>query len=154
MNAVIAQKNLGTVLSIRGSVVDVYFEHALPSINNLLRAGKEGRVLIEAWMQLDPHRVRGIAMTPPQGLTRGAPVIDTGKPLEVPVGKGIRARMFNVFGNTIDRGPPLQDVQPRSIHRAPPALNERVTQTQIFETGIKAIDVLMPLERGGKAGLF
>jgi F-type H+-transporting ATPase subunit beta len=154
MNAAIAQKDLGTVLSIRGSVVDVYFEHALPAINNLLRAGKEGRVLIEVWMQLDPHRVRGIAMTPPQGLTRGAPVKDTGKPLEIPVGKGIRGRMFDVFGNTIDRGPPLQGVQWQSIHRAPPALDERVTQTQIFETGIKAIDVLMPLERGGKAGLF
>lgn len=154
MNAAIAQKDLGTVLSIRGSVVDVYFEHALPAINNLLRAGKEGRVLIEVWMQLDPHRVRGIAMTPPQGLTRGAPVKDTGKPLEVPVGKGIRGRMFDVFGNTIDRGPPLQEVHSQSIHRTPPPLDERVTQTEIFETGIKAIDVLMPLERGGKAGLF
>jgi F-type H+/Na+-transporting ATPase subunit beta len=154
MNAAIAQKNLGTVLSIRGSVVDVYFEHGLPAINNLLQAGKEGRVLIEVWMQLDPHRIRGIAMTPPQGLTRGASVKDTGKPLEVPVGKGIRGRMFDVFGNTIDRGPPLQGVQLQSIHRDPPALDERVTQTEIFETGIKAIDVLMPLERGGKAGLF
>jgi F-type H+-transporting ATPase subunit beta len=154
MNAAIAPKDLGTVLSIRGSVVDVYFEHALPAINNLLRAGKDGRVLIEVWMQLDPHCVRGIAMTPPQGLTRGAPVKDTGKPVEIPVGKGIRGRMFDVFGNTIDRGPPLQEVHTQSIHRAPPALNERVTQTEIFETGIKAIDVLMPLERGGKAGLF
>ena len=62
--------------------------------------------------------------------------------------------MFDVFGNTIDRGPPQQRIHTQSIHRAPPALNERVTQTEIFETGIKAIDVLMPLERGGKAGLF
>lgn len=156
MNAMIAPKDLdlGTVLSIRGSVVDVYFDHALPAINNLLRGGKDGQVLIEVWMQLDPHCVRGIAMTPPQGLTRGARVKDTGKPLEIPVGKGIRGRMFDVFGNTIDRGPPLQETHTQSIHRAPPALNERVTQTEIFETGIKAIDVLMPLERGGKAGLF
>jgi F-type H+/Na+-transporting ATPase subunit beta len=154
MNAVVAPKNEGTVLSIRGNVVDLYFEHELPAINNLVRAGRDGRVLIEVWAQLDTHRVRGIAMTAPQGLARGAPALDSGKPIEVPVGKGIRSRMFDVFGNTIDRGPPLQDIQLKSIHQAPPTLAERATQSEIFETGIKAIDILMPLERGGKAGLF
>ncbi len=98
--------------------------------------------------------MRGIALTPPQGLTRGAPVEDTAGPLKVPVGKSIRSRMFDVFGRTIDRGPPLTDVESRSIHHAPPTLAERATRSEIFETGIKAIDVLMPLERGGKAGLF
>ena len=93
-------------------------------------------------------------MTPPQGLARGTSVEDTGGPLKVPVGKAIRSRMFNVFGQTIDRGAKLADVELRSIHRSPPTLAERATQSEIFETGIKAIDVLMPLERGGKAGLF
>jgi F-type H+-transporting ATPase subunit beta len=149
-----ASDNHGTVLSVRGSVVDVHFDRNLPSINNLLRAGDEGQVLIEVWAQLDAHRIRGIAMTPPQGLTRGTSVEDTGGPLKVPVGKAIRSRMFDVFGRTIDRGATLADVELRSIHRAPPSLADRATKAEIFETGIKAIDVLMPLERGGKAGLF
>jgi F-type H+/Na+-transporting ATPase subunit beta len=154
MTAINTSGNHGTVLSVRGSVVDVQFECTLPSINTLLRAGDKGQVLIEVWAQLDAHRVRGIAMTPPQGLARGTSVEDTGGPLEVPVGKTIRSRMFDVFGRTIDRGPPLGGVEMRSIHRSPPTLAERATQAEIFETGIKAIDVLMPLERGGKAGLF
>ena len=79
---------------------------------------------------------------------------DTRGPLMVPVGKAIRSRMFNVFGQTIDRAGDLADVELRSVHRSPPTLAERITQSEIFETGIKAIDVLMPLERGGKAGLF
>jgi F-type H+/Na+-transporting ATPase subunit beta len=144
----------GTVLSVRGSVIDVRFDHGLPPINSLLRAGDSAQVLIEVWAHLDANRVRGIAMTPAQGLARGARVEDTGGPLKVPVGKAIRSRMFNVFGQTIDRGAQLADVEFRSIHRAPPTLAERTTQSEIFETGIKAIDVLMPLERGGKAGLF
>src|SRR5271167_3626767 len=154
MVATHATENHGIVLSIRGSVIDVRFDGKLPAINNLLRAGDKAQVLIEVWAQLDPHRVRGIAMTPPQGLARGTSIEDTGGPLKVPVGKAIRSRMFNVFGRTIDRGAELADVELRSIHRSPPSLAERATQSEIFETGIKAIDVLMPLERGGKAGLF
>ena len=147
-------ENHGTVLSVRGSVIDIHFGHDLPAINNLLRVGDQAPVLIEVWAQLDAHRVRGIAMTSPQGLARGAKVEDTGGPLKVPVGKAIRSRMFNVFGQTIDGSGPLADVDYRSIHRCPPTLAQRTTQSEIFETGIKAIDVLMPLERGGKAGLF
>jgi len=79
---------------------------------------------------------------------------DSGRPLEVPVGKEIMSRMFDVFGSAIDRKPAPQNVQWRTIHRTPPPLSERSTKSEIFETGIKAIDVLVPLERGGKAGLF
>jgi F-type H+-transporting ATPase subunit beta len=104
--------------------------------------------------QLDARRVRGIAMTPTQGLARGMPVEDTGGPLKAPVGKAIVSRMFDVFGRAIDRQPAPADVQWRTIHRAPPPLADRSTRSEIFETGIKAIDVLVPLERGGKAGLF
>ena len=110
MVATHAAENHGIVLSVRGSVIDVRFDRNLPAINNLLRAGEQAQVLIEVWAQLDAHRVRGIAMTPAQGLARGMSVADTGGPLKVPIGKAIRSRMFNVFGQTIDRGAELADV--------------------------------------------
>jgi F-type H+-transporting ATPase subunit beta len=145
---------LGAVVSVRGSVVDIRFEEHLPPIYSVLRAGEEGQIVIEVLAQRDARHVRGIALTPTQGLARGMPVEHTGGPLKAPVGKGIVSRMFDVFGNTIDRQPAPTDVQWRSVHRAPPPLARRSTKSEIFETGIKLIDVLMPLERGGKAGLF
>jgi F-type H+-transporting ATPase subunit beta len=149
-----APLRVGTIVSVRGSIVDMEFDTSLPPINSLLRAGKDARVVIEVLAQLSARKVRGIAMTPTQGLARGMPVQDTGGPLKAPVGKSIRSRMFDVFGRTIDRGPELKTVEWRSVHRAPLPLAERATKSEIFETGIKVIDVLMPLERGGKAGLF
>ena len=146
--------SLGAVVSVRGSVVDIRFEEHLPPIYSVLRAGDEGQIVIEVLAQRDARHVRGIALTPTQGLARGMPVEDTGGPLKAPVGKGIVSRMFDVFGNAIDRQPAPTDVQWRSVHRAPPPLARRSTKSEIFETGIKLIDVLMPLERGGKAGLF
>ena len=146
--------NRGAVIAVRGSVVDALFERGVPAIRSILRAGMAGRVIIEVMAQLDAQRVRGIALTATQGLARGMPVEDTGGPLKVPVGKDISGRMFDVFGQPIDRLPPPAQVQWRSIHREPPPLSERSTTSEIFETGIKAIDVLVPLERGGKAGLF
>lgn len=148
-----ALMNTGVVVSVRGSVVDILFEEHLPPINSLLHA-REGKIAIEVLSQLDAHRVRGIALTPTQGLARGMLVEDSGGPLQTPVGKGILSRMFDVFGNAIDREPAPTDIQWRSVHNAPPALARRSTKSEIFETGIKLIDVLMPLERGGKAGLF
>jgi F-type H+-transporting ATPase subunit beta len=146
--------NIGTIAAVRGSVVDVQFEDHLPAINSLLHAGLEGKIVIEVWSQLSARAVRGIALTPTQGLARGMKVSDTGGPLKAPVGKAILSRMFDVFGNVIDRGEPLSSVEWRSVHRSPPSLAERSTKSEVFETGIKAIDVLLPLERGGKAGLF
>jgi F-type H+-transporting ATPase subunit beta len=146
--------NSGVVVSVRGSVVDVRFDAHLPPVHTMLRAGENGRISIEVLAQRDAHHVRGIALTPTQGLARGMAVDDTGGPLKAPVGKGIVSRMFDVFGNTIDREAALTDVQWRSVHRAPPPLARRSTKSEIFETGIKVIDVLVPLERGGKAGLF
>jgi F-type H+-transporting ATPase subunit beta len=145
--------NFGKVVSVRGSVVDIQFDAHLPSIYSLLHA-KEGEISIEVLAQLDAHRVRGIALTPTQGLARGMAVEDTVEPLKAPVGKEILSRMFDVFGNTIDRREVLTDVQWHTIHRDPPALAQRSTKSEIFETGIKVIDVLIPIERGGKAGLF
>jgi len=143
----------GMVVSVRGSVIDIRFDAHLPSIYSLLYA-KDGEIAIEVLAQLDAHHVRGIALTPTQGLARGMAVEDTGGPLKAPVGKGILSRMFDVFGNAIDRQAAPTDVQWRSVHRDPPALARRSTKSEIFETGIKVIDVLVPLERGGKAGLF
>ena len=113
--------NLGKVVSVRGSVVDIQFNEHLPPIYSLLHA-KKGEIIIEVLAQLDAHRVRGIALTPTQGLARGMAVEDTGGPLKAPVGKGILSRMFDVFGNAIDRQVALADVQWRSVHRAPPPL--------------------------------
>src|SRR5664279_3291751 len=146
--------NLGVVVSVRGSVVDIRFDDHLPPIYSVLRAGAERRMVIEVQAQRDAHHVRGIALTPTQGLARGMAVEDTGGPLKAPVGHAILSRMFDVFGDVIDRGAPLSDVTWRSVHRAPPPLARRSTKSEVFETGIKVIDVLMPLERGGKAGLF
>jgi F-type H+-transporting ATPase subunit beta len=145
--------NLGAVVSVRGSVVDVRFDAHLPPIYSLLQA-RDGKIAIEVLSQLDAHRVRGIALTPTEGLARGAPVEDTGGQLKAPVGKGILSRMFDVFGKAIDRQAAPADVQWRNVHRAPPPLARRSTKSEVFETGIKVIDVLAPLERGGKAGLF
>ena len=146
--------NHGAVVSVRGSVVDVRFDRHLPPIFSVLRAGADREIVVEVLTQLDARRIRGIALTPTQGLARGMPVEDTGAPLQAPVGKKIISRMFDVFGHAIDRQPEPADVQWRTVHRAPPPLSERSTKSEIFETGIKAIDVLVPLERGGKAGLF
>lgn len=154
MNRKPSAQQSGVVVAVRGSVVDMRFDGELPAIHTLLRAGEGGQVAVEVLAQRDERHVRGIALTPTQGLARGMPVQDTGGPLQAPVGKAILSRMLDVFGHTIDRQPPLDDVQWRSVHRAPPPLVRRSTSSEVFETGIKAIDVLTPLERGGKAGLF
>ena len=150
----ITKKNIGLVTQVRGSVVDAYFKDTLPAIYSVLRAGAGQEIVIEVLAQRDEKHVRGIALTPTEGLARGTAIEDTGEPLKVPVGKEILSRMFDVFGNVIDHGKPVHGVDQRSIHRDPPPLSQRSTNSQIFETGIKAIDVLVPLERGGKGGLF
>jgi F-type H+/Na+-transporting ATPase subunit beta len=147
-------QNRGSIVSVRGSVIDVRFEQHLPPIYSVLHAGAKEEIVMEVLSQLDEHRVRCIALTPTQGLARGMQVSDTGGPLLAPVGKSIVSRMFDVFGRPIDRLPAPADVDWRSVHRAPPPLSARSSKSAIFETGIKVIDVLVPLERGGKAGLF
>lgn len=145
---------IGKIISVRGSVVDISFENQLPPIYTLLKTGPNEQIPIEVLSHLSAKRVRGIALTPTQGLARGMVVKNTDGPLKVPVGKGIIFRMFDVFGNTIDRQGEILDVHWRSIHQDPPPLGKRSAKSEVFETGIKLIDVLIPLERGGKAGLF
>jgi len=147
-------QNTGFISAVRGSVVDVRFASRLPAIRTILRAGKDGHVVIEVMSHLDDEHVRGIALTPTQGLARGMGAHDTGGPLMAPVGPGLLSRMFDVFGNALDQQGEVRDVSLRSIHNPPPSLSRRSTRTEVFETGIKVIDVLLPLVRGGKAGLF
>ncbi len=142
------------MVSVRGSVVDILFRRSLPAVNHALRAGSERQVIIEVVAHQSEDTVRGIALTPTQGLFRGAPAIDTGQPLRVPVGRRLLGRMLNVFGDPIDGGGHFEDEEWRSIHQPPLSLAQRSAKMEIFETGIKAIDLLSPLERGGKAGMF
>jgi F-type H+-transporting ATPase subunit beta len=148
------EHNYGSVIAIRGSVVDVRFPDKLPPINNQLQTGDDGKIIIEVIMHLDAEVVRGIALTPTQGLARGSQVIDTGQPLRVPVGRRVLGRLFNVLGETTDGKEPVSGGDWRPVLIPPAHLSQRTTRSEIFETGIKAIDILSPLERGGKAGLF
>ena len=118
--------NLGKVVSVRGSVVDARFDERLPPIYSVLRSGAKKQIVIEVLAQIDAHRVRGIALTPTEGLARGMAVEDTGGPLEAPVGKGVLSRMFDVFGKTIDGKAELGDVRWRSVHRAPRRSGDRI----------------------------
>ena len=145
----------GTVLSVRGSVIDAYFPGQLPPLNQRLTTTSErGDITVEVVVHLDPQTIRGIALDATRGLARGAEIIDTGGPIQVPVGKELLGRMFNVFGQMIDEKEDLPEMERRSIRQPPVPLAKRATTSDVFITGIKAIDLLAPLEKGGKAGLF
>jgi len=144
----------GAIVAIRGNVVDVRFAPPLPARNEQLRTGPDERVVLEVQTHLDTRTVRCIAMNATRRLTRGMPVQATGTPLRMPVGKALLGRMLNVFGEVVDGGEPPEAADHWPIHRPLLPLADRTTSTEIFVTGIKAIDLLAPLERGGKSGLF
>lgn len=146
--------NEGRIVSIRGSVIDAQFAGRMPAIHNRLVSGRKNDIVIEVINHLDRETIRGIALTTTQGLARGAPIYDSGGPLMVPVGNEVLGRVFNVFGELIDGKGAISTDQWRPIRQPPIPLNQQSTSSEILETGIKAIDVLAPLERGGKAGLF
>lgn len=141
----------GRIAAIRGGVVDVMFDGTVPRIHDLLYAG---RVALEVSGLLGQGMIRAMALAPVRGLGLGMTVTATGGPIRVPVGEAVLGRMLDVFGAPIDDRPAPASGERRSIHRAPPPLSERVLHSQILETGIKAIDLLSPIERGGKTGLF
>ncbi len=151
----------GRVIQVMGPVVDVLFEEGqLPSIYTALKVkiageGLEERdLIIEVMQHLGDNIVRGVAMSATDGLQRGVEVENTGQSISVPVGKGVLGRIFNVVGDPID-GKGEVDCEKRSpIHREAPSLEEQATVTEMFETGIKVIDLLCPYPRGGKIGLF
>ena len=149
-------KDLGKIIQIVGVVVDVEFSRdvKLPAIYDALHVknGKETLVL-EVAQHLDEHTVRTIALSSTDGLARGAEVVATGAPISVPVGAETQGRMFNVVGEAIDEKPqPKGKTAP--IHRPAPDLSEQSNKTEILETGIKVVDLIAPLAKGGKAGLF
>jgi F-type H+/Na+-transporting ATPase subunit beta len=144
----------GKIKSIRGSVVDVSFRGVLPQIDHILLTGKNQQIVLEVAAYLNATDVRCIAFHSTEGLERGALVVNSGSFLTVPVGDGILGRMLNVFGQSIDGKPPIRTDQHRPIYQPPPQLSQLKIEPEIFQTGIKIIDLLAPLEQGGKAGLF
>jgi F-type H+-transporting ATPase subunit beta len=147
----------GTVARVAGVVVDAEFASGeLPSIHNalLLQRDDGPELTIEVQEHIDPHTVRAVAMGGTAGLRRGLPVVDTGQPIRVPVGRATLGRMFNVLGEPIDGLPAPQTIRRRRIHAASPPLSEQQVVAETFVTGIKAIDLLTPYPRGGKIGLF
>lgn len=146
--------NKGKITQIVGVVVDVEFEGKIPSIYDALHVKRDGVTLtLEVAQHLNENSVRSIALTTTDGLHRGDEVIATGAPISVPVGDETQGRMFNVVGDPIDSKPALTG-QRAPIHRDPPALSEQSNKTEILETGIKVIDLIAPVVKGGKVGLF
>ena len=149
--------NTGKVVQIMGAVVDVDFTGAeLPAIMNALEIAREGetRLVLEVAQHLGENKVRTIAMDSTDGLVRGAQVVDTGQPITVPVGKESLGRMVNVIGEPIDGKGPLEAKNRLPIHRPAPKLTDLSTKAEMFETGLKVIDLIQPITRGGKVGLF
>jgi F-type H+-transporting ATPase subunit beta len=158
------EKNVGTVTQVIGSTLDAQFpEDRMPAIYNALKASVTRTVLGESatevlWCEVAQHlgggRVRAVSLGSTDGLARGTAIEDTGSPVQVPVGEATLGRVFNLVGETIDGRGPVATSALRPIHREPPELSELTAKTEMFETGIKVIDLLCPLVRGGKAGLF
>jgi F-type H+-transporting ATPase subunit beta len=150
---------IGKIIQVMGPVVDVEFSDYLPEINEALETtinvdGESKRLVLEVAIQLGDNRVRTIAMDMSEGLVRGQEVKATGDSIKVPVGEEVLGRIFNVIGEAIDGGAPVEAKESWSIHRTPPPLEEQSTKTEVFETGIKVVDLLAPYNKGGKVGLF
>ena len=145
----------GKVVQVLGPVVDVDFTDYLPAINEALETTiGDQRLVLEVAAQLGDNRVRTIAMDMSEGLVRGQEVTATGDSIKVPVGEEVLGRIFNVIGDTVDDGAPFSAKEYRSIHRDPPPFEEQSTKTEVFETGVKVVDLLAPYNKGGKVGLF
>lgn len=145
---------VGRVTAVRGAVVEVEFPTALPAINEALQVqGDDREIVLEVVLHLDLHTVRSLAMEPVAGLARGAGVRRTGQPVLVPVGPETLGRLFNVLGEPLDGQVPLSDVERWPIHRSAPPLSEQYQGADFLETGIKIVDLLAPMARGGKAGV-
>src|SRR6478736_1644937 len=148
--------NVGRIVEIKGVVIDAVFSSGLPAIYNALEISLPdgGRLVAEVQQHLGDNQVRAIAMDATDGLARGLDVVDTGAPISVPVGEATLGRIFNVLGEPIDEGEPVQAEQRWEIHRKAPAFEDLSPTAEIFETGIKVIDLLAPYVKGGKIGLF
>jgi F-type H+/Na+-transporting ATPase subunit beta len=154
------EHNVGKVVEVKGVVIDVVFPAELPAINNALRisvAGGDGSSALDLIAEVQQHlgddRVRAVAMDSTDGLPRGVDVVDTGGPITVPVGKVTLGRLWNVLGEPVDQKE-AADGERWPIHRDPPSFKDLSPKAEIFETGIKVIDLIAPFVRGGKVGLF
>ncbi len=167
-----AKRNIGRIEEIQGVVIEAVFPDRLPEINHAITVQRpaaaaeeeepgvsssagEGVLVCEVQQHLGDDRVRAVAMDTTDGLARGAEVIDTGGPITVPVGEATLGRIFNLLGEPIDLGADLpKDVERRGIHQEAPRAEDLTPTTEMFETGIKVVDLLAPYAKGGKVGLF
>src|SRR5437867_10933024 len=155
-------ENIGHVVQVAGPAVDVQFtESAMPPIYEALKVVDEGfqvptaiNVILEVQQHLGEGRVRCIAMEPTDGMVRGMKAIDQGGPISVPVGPGTLGRVMNVVGEPVDELGPIQYKQKMPIHRLAPSFEEQSTKAEMFETGVKVVDLIQPFLKGGKIGLF
>ena len=145
----------GIITQVIGAVVDVKFDGALPEILTALQCDNGGnKLILEVAQHLGESSVRTIAMDSTEGLKRGDEALDTGAPIQVPVGPETLGRIINVIGEPIDERGPIDTEQTSSIHREAPVLTDQNTGNDLLVTGIKVIDLLCPFPRGGKIGLF
>ena len=154
-------ENTGRVVQVIGNVVDVVFEGDLPPIHNAIRlrddrglSSENMDIVLEVQQHLGENRVRTVAMQPTDGVVRGLLAVDSGAPITVPVGESTLGRVMNVLGNPVDEAGEIESETRRPIHRAAPSFVSQSTSLEMFETGIKVIDLLEPYMRGGKVGLF
>src|SRR4051812_34626738 len=154
------QQNVGKVIEIKGVVIDAAFHENLPEIYTALKIvvpnedGPDRELIAEVQQHLGDDRVRAVAMDSTDGIPRGIDVVDTGQAISVPVGDATLGRVWNVIGDPVDNKPMPEGVERWPIHRDPPAFTELSPTVEIFETGIKVIDLIAPYIRGGKVGLF
>jgi len=155
-------ENAGHVIQIAGPAVDVQFEEAkMPPIYQALRVVSDGfnvplpiKVILEVQQHLGEGRVRCVAMEPTDGMVRGMKAIDQGGPISVPVGRGTLGRVMNVIGQPVDQLGPIQHTETKPIHRPAPLFEDQATTAEMFETGVKVVDLIQPFLKGGKIGLF
>jgi len=149
------KKNIGIIKQVIGVVVDVYFAEKLPEIYQALEVDNNGsRLVLEVSQHTGSNLVRAIAMGTTDGLKRGDEAVDSGSPISVPVGKETLGRIFNVLGEVVDGGAPVETEKRYPIHRTAPKFTDQSIQTEILETGIKVIDLICPIVKGGKVGMF
>ena len=150
-----AEKNIGKILQITGAVVDFRFDDVLPHLYNAIEVKNgDSTSVFEVAQHLGDNVVRCISMDSTDGLTRGMDAVDTGAPISVPVGDETLGRMLNVLGSAIDNKPEVEAKERWPIHRTAPGFADQTATTEMFETGIKAVDLLCPYSKGGKIGLF
>src|SRR5450631_2286479 len=155
-------ENVGNVIQIAGPAVDVQFvEGSMPPVYQALRVVSDGftvpspvNVILEVQQHLGEGRVRCIAMQPTDGMVRGMKAIDQGGPISVPVGRGTLGRVMNVIGQPVDQLGPIEHTKTTPIHRPAPLFEDQATTAEMFETGVKVVDLIQPFLKGGKIGLF